>query len=162
MRTNPFFSKFVKTFKKDNSVTNLKIQTQSVSNDKYLKLYKIESNLVDHDLNYLENSFNFSHSNDDYFFSVDASMYETLKENYNDKYEYILPEILFDRNLVQSDIFGNLDFQSNFKVNNYDTNKTSKTLINDFNWVSKDINFNNGLNGKFLGQLKNINYKIKI
>ena len=36
---------FVKTFKKDNSVTNLKIQTQSVSNDKYLKLYKIESNL---------------------------------------------------------------------------------------------------------------------
>ena len=81
-------------------------------------------------------------------------MYETLKENYNDKYEYILPEILFDRNLVQSDIFGNLDFQSNFKVNNYNTNKTSKTLINDFNWVSKDINFNNGLNGKFLGQLK--------
>ena len=58
-------------------------------------------------------------------------MYETLKENYNDKYEYILPEILFDRNLVQSDIFGNLDFQSNFKVNNYNTNKTSKTLIND-------------------------------
>ncbi len=156
-----FFSKFVKTFKKDNSVTNLKIQTQSVSNDKYLKLYKIESNLVDHDLNYLENSFNFSHSNDDYFFSVDASMYETLKENYNDKYEYILPEILFDRNLFQSDIFGNLDFQSNFKVNNYDTNKTSKTLINDFNWVSKEINFNNGFNGKFLGQLKNINYENK-
>ena len=88
-------------------------------------------------------------------------MFETLKENYNDKYEYVLPEILFDRNLVQSDIFGNVDLQSNFKVNNYDTNKTSKILINDFDWVSKEFNFKNGINSKFLGQLKNINYENK-
>ena len=39
-----FFTKFTKNFvNNENSETNLSIQTQSVSNDKYLELYKIES-----------------------------------------------------------------------------------------------------------------------
>ena len=78
-----FFTKFTKNFYGDNdSETNFTLQTQDVSNDKYLKLYKIESNLVDYNQNYLENSLNFSHTNNDYFLSVDASIYETLKETY--------------------------------------------------------------------------------
>ena len=41
-----FFSKFVKNFKgKNNSNNNLELTVQEVSNDKYLKLYKIKSNL---------------------------------------------------------------------------------------------------------------------
>ena len=61
------FTKFVKNFKQDDTETNLNIQTQSVSNDKYLKLYKIQSNLIDYNNDYLENSFNFSHTSDDFF-----------------------------------------------------------------------------------------------
>ena len=34
-----------------------------------------------------------------FFLVLNASVYETLKEDYDDKYEYILPEILFDKNL---------------------------------------------------------------
>ena len=49
-----------------------------------------------------------------------------LKSNYNDKYEYILPEITFDKNLFSNNILGNLDLQSNIKLHNYDTNKTKK------------------------------------
>ena len=30
----------------------------------------------------------------DYFFGFKANIYETLKDDYNDKYEYILPEIV--------------------------------------------------------------------
>ena len=33
------------------------------------------------------------------FIGYNASVYETLKDNYNDKYEYILPEITLDKNL---------------------------------------------------------------
>jgi LPS-assembly protein len=156
------FTKFTKNFIGDkNSETNLSIQTQSVSNDKYLELYKIESNLVDYNQNYLENSLNFSHSSDDYFLSIDASIFENLKGSYNDKYEYIFPEILFDKNLYQSQTLGILDLQSNLKVNNYDTNKTSKLLINDFNWKSKYYDFKNGLRNSFLGKVKNVNYENK-
>ena len=55
-------------------------------------------------------------------------VYETLKEDYNDKYEYILPEVTVDKNLL-SNKFGNLDLQSNLKFHNYDTNKLEKNFL---------------------------------
>ena len=58
-----------------------------------------------------------------YFLGLDTSIYETLKENYNDKYEYILPEITVDKNLLSNNVIGNIDLQTNFKIHNYDTNK---------------------------------------
>ena len=45
----------------------------------------------------LENSIDFTHENDDLFFGFNASLYETLKEDYNDKYEYIYPEITLNK-----------------------------------------------------------------
>ena len=70
---------------------------QNVSNDKYLKLYKIKSNLVDFNNDTLENELNFTRENDETFFGFNASVYETLNEDYEDKYEYILPEITLDK-----------------------------------------------------------------
>ena len=154
-----FFSKFTKNYNNENSDTNFTFQTQTVSNDKYLKLYKIKTDLIDYNQDYLENSFSLSHSSDDYFLSFDASIYENLKDSYIDKYEYNLPEIILDKNLFQSEKYGTLDLQSNLKINNYDTNKTSKTLINDLDWESKNFNLKTGFNNKFLGKFKNVNYE---
>ena len=95
------------------------------------------------------------------FLGLDISSYETLKSGFNDKYEYIFPDITFDKNLMSNDIFGNLDLQSNFQVHNYDTNKTTKFLINDFDWKFREIFFNSGINSKILGKFKNINYDAK-
>ena len=88
-------------------------------------------------------------------------MFETLKESYNDKYTYLLPDLLFDKNLMQSQNLGILDLQSNLRVDNFETNKTQKTLINNFDWTSKNFNFKNGLNNKLLGRIKNVNYETK-
>ena len=63
----------------------------------------------------MENSLNLSHSNDDFFLSLDALIYENLKDSYNDKYEYILPEVVFDKNLLQDEKFGILDLQEQFE-----------------------------------------------
>ncbi|MBL6785899.1 MAG: LPS-assembly protein LptD [Candidatus Pelagibacter bacterium] len=153
------FSEFTKIYNDENLNTTFSFKTQDVSNDKYLKLYKIKTDLIDYNQDYLENSLSLTHSRDDYFLSVDASIYENLKDNYVDKYEYNLPEIVLDKNLFQSEKLGTLDLQSNLKVNNYDTNKTSKTLINDLDWESKNFNLKSGLNSKFLGKLKNVNYE---
>ena len=71
------------------------------------------------------------------FFFLNASVYETLKESYNDKYEYILPELTLNKNLFSNDNFGSLDLQSNLKIHNYDTNKTTNFLVNDLNWTLK-------------------------
>ena len=157
-----FFSKFVKNYTgNDGSKNSLSLAIQDVSNDKYLKLYKINSNLVDYNRDTLENHINFTHEKDDLFFGLNASVFETLKESYEDKYEYILPEITIDKNLLNSDKYGNLDLQSNISTHLYDTNKLKNFIVNDFNWKSKDIFLDNGLNTKILGNLRNINYEVK-
>ena len=128
-----FFTKFVKNFKGENNSDNsLSISLQSISNDKYLKLYRIKSNLVDYNEDTLESSVNFIHQTNDVFFGLDASVYETTKDTYEDKYEYIIPEIIFDKNLLNSEKFGNLELQTNLKIRNYDTNKLENFLVNDF------------------------------
>ena len=72
-----------------------------------------------------------------------------------------MPEITLDKNLFNSERYGNLDLQSNLKVHNYETNKLENFFINDFNWSSKDINSQLGFNTKVLGNLRNINYETK-
>ena len=74
---------------------------------------------MDQDTSTLENSIKFSHEENDMFIGLNASVFEDLKENYNDKYEYVLPEITLDKNLFASNKFGSLDLQSNFKAQNY-------------------------------------------
>ena len=73
----------------------------------------------------------------------------------------IFSDILFDKNLFQSQNLGILDLQSNLKINNYDSNKTSKILINDFDWTSKNINTGHGISSKFIGKIKNVNFDAK-
>ena len=49
----------------------------------------------------------------------------------------------------------------NLKINNYETNKTSKALINDFDWTSRDFNYKSGINSKLIEKIKNVNYETK-
>ena len=157
-----FFSKFTKNFKgKNNSDNSIELTVQNVSNDKYLKLYKIKSNLIEYEKDILENSFAFNRENENSFLGFKASAYETLKDDYNDKYEYILPDVIFDRNLFASSKYGNLDLTSNLNIHNYDTNKFTKFLVNDLDWKFKTNNFASGLKGNWIGKLKNVNYETK-
>ena len=157
-----FFSKFVKNFKgRDDSDNNIELTVQNLSNDKYLKLYQIKSNLVDYEVDTLENSFTFNRENKDSFLGFKASAYETLKGDYNDKYEYILPDVIYDKNLLASNKYGNLDFTSNLNIHNYDTNKFTKFLVNDLDWKFRTNNFASGFTGNLIGKLKNINYEAK-
>ncbi len=156
-----FFSNFTKRFMTNKQTeNNLEINLQHVSDKKYLKLYKIDSNLVDYETETLENFIDFSHYDDDNNLSLAfrTSNYRTLKDSYNDKYEYIFPDITLNKNLF-SEKFGNADLQTNFKVHNYDTNKTEKLLVNNFDWeLDRSNNF---FDSKFLTSLKNVNYDIK-
>tara|TARA_B100000886_G_scaffold155254_1_gene105688 strand:+ start:2350 stop:4749 length:2400 start_codon:yes stop_codon:yes gene_type:complete len=156
------FAKFEKTFfGNDDSENNLEISIQDSFDDKYLKLYKIKSNLVDYNIDTLNSSIKFSHEKEDMFLGMNASIYETLKDSYEDKYEFIFPEITFDKNLFSNDDYGSLDLQTNIKVHNYDTNKLTNFMVNDLNWNFKETNFRSGIKGKILGNFKNINYEAK-
>ena len=105
------------------SNARLSIQTENVTNDDYLETYKIKSDLVDYKEDMLENFIDFTYEKDDLFFGINASVYETTASDYNDKYEYVLPEINFAKSLVRNENFGNLDLFTNLFVNNYNTNE---------------------------------------
>ena len=156
-----FFAKFFKEFS-DNDIktSDFEINLQDVSHRKYLKLYRIKSDLVDYETNTLENFVNFNHYNDekDLFISVRSSIYRNLTESYNDKYEFILPELNLNKNLY-SEKLGSGSFNSNFKIHNYDTNKFENFLINDFEWSYDKTFFNLPYDGSFLTSLKNVNYE---
>ena len=157
-----FFSKFSKNFTTDKTQNNLEINLQHTSQKKYLKLYKINSNLVEDETNTLENKLNFSSQNNenDLYIDITASSYTSLADNYNDKYEFFLPDFNLTKDLI-SENFGYGDFKSNFKVHNYDTNKTKKILVNDFEW-NIDLPFDKKkFNGTLMSSLKNFNYETK-
>ena len=156
-----FFVNFLKNFNKSESINqNFEVNLEHVSDKKYLKLYKIESNLVEYETEVLENFVDYSLIDDDknQFFSINASSFRSLAKSYNDKYEYILPEINYEKQFF-SDNFGYGNLISNLKVHNYDTNKYKKTLVNNFNWEI-DRPFSEKIyKGKILSKLKNINYE---
>ncbi len=155
------FLNFLKNFDKTENINqNLEVNLEHVSDKKYLKLYKIDSNLVNYETEVLENFIDYSVIDDEknHFYSLNASAYRTLADSYNDKYEYILPEIDYDKQLF-SNKFGYGNFKSNLKVHNYDTNKYKKTLINNFNWEIDRPFSEKIFKGKILSDLKNINYE---
>lgn len=157
-----FFSEFKTFFKKKNNYeTFLKMKFQNTSNDKYLKAYKIKTDLAEYEETKLENSIEFSHSDEDLLFDLNLYAYETLEEGYNDKYEYILPNISLVKNLLNDDNYGFLDFKTNFEVHNYDTNKYEKYLTNDLQWDSNIFNFDSKYSNKLIAHVKNINYEAK-
>ena len=157
-----FFSNFVKKFKQDeNKEGNLEINLQEVSDKKYLKLYKVKSNLVEnYEISTLENYINYNHFDDEknLFIDLRASIYTNLNDTYNDKYEYILPEINLNKNLY-NDKFGSGSLNTNIKIHNYDTNKNENFLVNDFNWAFDKTFSDFPYEGKILTNLKNVNYE---
>ena len=157
-----FFTNFTKNFDEIfNGQSTLNLNIQEVSDNKYLKLYQIDSNLVDYNVNELENSIYYTYLNDDLLFTFDSIIFEDLQDTYNDKYEYILPEITFNKNLVSNDKFGLVDLQTSYKVHSYDTNKLTNFLINDFSWESNKFFTKLGTTNQILASFKNLNYETK-
>tara|TARA_Y100000389_G_scaffold134328_1_gene131774 strand:- start:2665 stop:5064 length:2400 start_codon:yes stop_codon:yes gene_type:complete len=155
------FLKFVKNFKKNARSNELELNLENISNRKYLKTYKIQTDLVNSDENTLENYLKFSSSGENDFFGIETTVFESLKKDNSEKYEYILPNATYSKNIINGDSIGNIDFTSNFKIKNYDTNKTNKILINDLSWNYKDLFFKNGLRSKIFSEVKNVNYDSK-
>ena len=75
-----FFANFKKKFNIfDNSENTFHLKFQNVSDNKYLKTYKIDSKIFDYDTPSLENSLEFTHESEESFFNINASVYEDLE-----------------------------------------------------------------------------------
>ena len=109
--------------------------------------------------NILTTNLNYEFQDEKTFFGLSANLYEDLKKTDRSKYEYLLPNVSFDRDIFSDEELGRINIFSNAFVKNVNVNDTTKMWINDFNWKSKPfLNFK-GFQSEFEGLLKVVNYE---
>ena len=158
---NHVFAKIDFNFNEDESYeSSLDLKIQKTSNDTYLRTHNIDTDLVDSKNTILENSLDYSFIKDDMFLNISASIYEDLREKTNDRYENILPNILFGKTFF-TEKMGYFDLETNASYKNYDGNKHLSFLNNDLIWTSNNNISKNGFISSFGGMITNMIYDAK-
>ena len=154
-----FFSKFIMNLiDTQNTKSSFEMNLEKVSNDTYLKVYDVESTLVDSKKTILENKIDFFFQKNDFYFGLTPSVYEDTTKIGNKRHEYLLP-LTVEKNLMSSQKYGYIDLGSNLKLRSYETNKKTNFLINDFKWKSNKWLSSLGVENYFEGLVKNVNYR---
>ena len=158
---NHVFAEIDFNFNEDESYeSSLDLKIQRTSNDTYLRTHNIDTSLVDSKNTILENSLDYSFIKDDMFLNISASIYEDLREKTNDRYENILPNILFGKTFF-TEKMGYFDLETNASYKNYDGNKHLSFLNNDLIWTSNNNISKNGFISSFGGMITNMIYDAK-
>ena len=147
----------------DQSEFNAKIQ--KVNNSTYLRVNKINSttdgfkkNLVKENDTKLTNEIYLNSFGRKESLNFKTAIYQNIEATKtSDQYEYLLPEIVYSNyNLMNNN---SLNFTSNFKSINANTNQNKTTFINNLDYSTiESYNTNLGIAYKFLTKINNINY----
>jgi len=145
---------------------NLNIKVQKVNNPTYIRVNKINSKddkfkrtLIKEDLTELQNEIKLDSysTNQKLNFRVASNQNIGISKK-SDQYQYIYPEINFQKNNLLNETFYQANINSIFRQINSNTNQNKSSVINNFNVNSENYYLDNGIEYKFLGQIKNINY----
>ncbi len=140
-----------KNYKNDNfDEVELNIQLEQVSDETYLKAYKIESPIINNTSN-LTNSVNLNLFDEKLSISTNLDIYEDLSKKDSDKYEYV-PNFSFSKIINRNNA---LNSKAYYK--NYNTNITEKVLINNLEFVSNPLFLNNGIVNEKKLLVRNVN-----
>ncbi len=128
----------------------LDIQLEQVTDETYLKAYKLESPIIQ---NYTEltNSIKLLFIDENKTINTNLEIYEDMSKLDSDKYEYV-PNFSFSKIINE-----NYSFNSQGYYKNYNTNITEKVLINDFEFQSIPKYLKNGFINENKLLIKNIN-----
>jgi LPS-assembly protein len=141
--------------------TELLYQIQQVSNDTYLKTYKLDSPLIDNQA-LLTSSLRLGFFSESLSFNTEIQAFEDLNKPTNDRYEFVYPSYQLSKRI-------NKDFTSNGElivnssgfIKNYNTNVFEKANINDLIFNTNYKITNNGLKNNFNFLIKNVNSNSK-
>jgi len=145
----------------DSYESNLSFKVEKTSNSTYFRVHDINTTLVKAEDTSLENEIKYDFNKDNTYLSINANIYEDLgKKKNSDKYEYILPNIVFGKTFFTQG-FGTLDVKSNALYSNYDTNKHKTFLTNDVIWSPSSFITKKGFINTLQGMVRNTNYEAK-
>ena len=144
---------------KINNFTNFQLNFQNVKGDNFLKTHNLieTSNLIDNDsllVSNLDLDFNFSEAS----LTSSFKIFEDLSRNNNDRYQYILPDFNFTRDIaIPKNYDGNFKFNSYGYNKLYDTNVKESVVTNDFLFSSNEFISSYGLVTDYDLLIKNSN-----
>ena len=144
----------------ENFITSdLEVNYEKASNDTYLNLFKFIRSplLINKNLNNLQSAVTLNLSNYDYDLSSSIEMYETLKGNSSDRYQYVLPNYNFSKDFFYDNLDGGFNFSSSGYNTLYSTNVSETRIANDLGFLTFDNFFTNGIKTNFEFALKNVN-----
>ena len=143
-----------------NSKTKFDFKLQDVSNDDYLKIHNLSNStsLIENE-SLLTTQLNIERNIDvNTNLETNFTVYEDLSKKDSDRFQYILPNFTYTKNLmIPDDYNGNFKFKSSGFQKNYDTNKYESLLINDFLFESNNIISKSGLLSNYDLLIKNFN-----
>ena len=137
--------------------TKLDLRLEQVSNDSYLKTYKLKSPIIT-DFSSLKSSVGIDANKENLQLSLDFEVYENLSKKESDRYEYILPSYNLTKQFEEDETLnGSYIFNSSGFIKNFDTNVYEKVAINDVIFNSNSIITDEGLKNNYNFVLKNVN-----
>ena len=156
-----FFSNFnMNLIDEQEKKSNFSINIEKVSNDTYMKVYDIKNSLADKNKTILENKLDYTYQNKDLNIGITPSVFTNTDQLGRNRHEYLLP-LTIDKGIMNSEKYGSLALGSSLRFRNYETNKQTNFLINNFNWKSNKWLSSFGLENHFEGLIKTVNYKSK-
>ena len=137
--------------------TNLDLRIEKTSNDTYLRLNNLKSEIIK-STNVLENSLNLDMYSEDFSIDANITVLEDLDKDKSDRYEFILPQINLTKKLEnRTNLNGDFIFYSENVIKNYQTNIFEKININDLIFTSYPKVSKNGFFNNYEFILKNSN-----
>ena len=140
---------------------SLDFKIEQVSNDTYIKANQLTSPLIN-SYEILENSLNFKMYSETTEIDTEFIIYENLNRKSSDKYEYILPKIIINKDLNNNtSLNGDFKFETDSYVQNYDTNIYERVNTNNLLFNSVPKIYSNGFKNNYEFIIKNSNTNSK-
>ena len=137
-----------------------RFKIERVNNDTYLKVFEnnlFPSPVMPSSKNLMNTKLNYTLDHDDYSFSTGFHIYEQLGVRHSDRFQYVLPEYDFTKNLSLENVAGTINFKSSGSNNLKNTNNLRSSITNDFHYNSLDYYTNSGLKNNLNIYFKNLN-----
>ena len=137
--------------------TELGLRLEQVSDDNYLKTYKLKSPLIK-DYSTLKSSVDINANKEDLQLNINFEVYENLSKKESDRYEYILPSYSLTKQFEEDEsLNGSYTLNSSGFIKNFDTNVYEKVVVNDIVFNSNSTITNEGLKNNYNFIFKNVN-----
>ena len=140
--------------------SNIEVNLENVTNDEYLKVYKIDGDKINFDTDTLHSYLSLDTSKNDTDFYTSVEVYEDLTKDKQSRHEFIYPQFTIQKRIL-SEKGNDFILKSYGSQRKYNTNIYEGILINDleFNTLSKFSNKGLVTNYKMLFKNTNIDAK---